>query len=239
MKDFIKINEILNQILSLNNEQLNTFISERCQELEKKSECPSGKTRNKAQDDFLRQHYAIQEQHDLAPIFIKNNVELIKFFSEILKEEKPCDFQGLLQTVQKTVNEYFGECLNAGLRDSVYRDMDLIFLEDGIEPLTIEDFKGQNAAMCFEKTIFSHQLLEFMGIDSIMVSGTCKFDRREEKHVFNIVQIDGKQMVIDFTNENENGDVYILEVEDGKAIDKENSRVYDLTQISNMKLKRK
>lgn len=229
------VEEVLNNLATLKGAALDEYISARCQQLDDQSQGSVGLTKANAQPNYFKQGWSIREEMQLAPIFILDNPELIKAFATKLRANgEVTAISQVIAVLQKTTDSYFGKKGNPAVRHGIYKDYDLIFPdEDDDYCLTISDFKGKNVAMCFERSIFAHQILKFLGLNDCMVSSVCEIEGHTENHVFNVLEIDGKQMVLDITNPISASEPYQLPIDiaQEKATDKKHNRIYDLAQL--------
>lgn len=84
--------------------------------------------------------------------------------------------------------------------------------EYGLEcPVSIREFIGKNAAMCFERATFLHNILKILDFESAVIVGKLYSNSEEEYHAYNIVITkDSKYVLLDSTN-------FIIGLKDKKA----------------------
>ena len=71
--------------------------------------------------------------------------------------------------------------------------------------------KKQGVAQCTERAVIAQNLLKVCGYDSQVVFGSCKSRGVAEEHAYNLVSIDGKNCLLDFSNT-------VYDYKDGKMI---------------------
>lgn len=74
--------------------------------------------------------------------------------------------------------------------------------EYGFEhPVSIREFVGKNAAMCFERATFLHNTLKILDFESAVIVGKLYSNEEEEYHAYNLVITnDSKYVLLDSTN---------------------------------------
>lgn len=84
--------------------------------------------------------------------------------------------------------------------------------EYGFEhPVSIREFVGKNAAMCFERATFLHNNLKILDFESAVIVGKLYSNDGEEYHAYNLVITeDSKYVLLDSTN-------FMLGIKDKKA----------------------
>lgn len=75
----------------------------------------------------------------------------------------------------------------------------------------ISAFKKQGVAQCSERAVMAQNLLKMCGYDSQVVFGSCKSRGVAEEHAYNLVSIDGKNSLLDFSNT-------VYDYKDGKMV---------------------
>ena len=125
---------------------------------------------------------------------IGNISEAFEILKDVLNERKPETFIEKCECVMETVNRYFGDFSNVQSRLSFFpaEDNDL---NDG----KISDLAHQNAAICVERSMLSHNLLKALGINSVFKMSGMKNNGKNEGHAFNVVTDGNKFYIYDST----------------------------------------
>lgn len=227
------LQKFVEKLLSLEGEELTKFVADRCASLEQE-ERTSFFTRDVAVSRFFRRGEGVREAYNFAPLFIDDNVGIVESFVQKLKEvEDPKTLEGVVCALQTATDDYFGGKENSAWRDSAYTSLENLFDEDFM--LALSDFKNLNVALCFERSIFVHQCLKFLGIDDNMVTGVCRFGDHAESHVFNVLKVGDAEYIFDVTNPKSKTAPYFLQVgskENGIFVDEQTDRKYDMKQLS-------
>ena len=110
-----------------------------------------------------------------------------------MSDVDPTDIYEVSRIVLETVNEYFGGFENIDSRMSYY------YPEDENESINnkISSLKGTGAAMCVERSALAHNLLEYLGINSIYKSSGIIKNNNKEVHSYNLIEYDGKYYIFD------------------------------------------
>ncbi len=109
-------------------------------------------------------------------------------YKKFLQYYRDCNFGESLaqqiQVVDNFVNDYFGFKKNDEQRQSI----------NGSNPdfHSIQKYKGQNCAMCFERAILSHNLFKLLGLRSILVT--------KNLHTYNLIKFKNSIYLYDPTN---------------------------------------
>lgn len=105
--------------------------------------------------------------------------------------------------------------------------------EYGFEiPVSIREFVGKNAAMCFERATFLHNTLKILDFETAVIVGKLYSNDGEEYHAYNLVITnDSKYVLLDSTNfmlgtndKKEYPCIFTLTREEYKGIVYENSK---------------
>lgn len=114
---------------------------------------------------------------------IENEYELFDYILDYLK-----DYFGSIEKISR-------EDMFKLIKDENNRNYNLTN-EHGLS-----QFKGKGNALCTEYSIMAQNLLSFFGITSYLVIGKIKTgDYDEEAHAFNLISVNNKDYLIDFSN---------------------------------------
>ena len=115
-------------------------------------------------------------------------------FAKIIKQNNISKKSDVINNIANFVDYYFGGLQSLDDKRSEFLtskcrlDEEGFALDEDIEKISIEDFKGKNLAQCTEKAAVTQNILSFLGFESYYCLGALKEQNSNQAHAFNIVQ---------------------------------------------------
>ena len=237
---------IIEGLLSESEDKVKEFITKRLEHLEAGStkETEISTFSNPLHKGYISKETGVRRNMMVEPMYL-NDESLYKDFVDIFKQlrqneqyKSVTSRQMLMTTVQLTMQKYFGNMLGyngvEGINRKFYSDNSLMSDEPS-KPISINDFKLKNMAVCAERASAAQNLLSFAGLDSyLLMSGNCRLSGEESGagHVFNVTQSDKGYFIFDPTNP------VLSKNKDGKLLSAQ-AAIYAITADDFEKLKTK
>lgn len=214
--------QIIQQIIDLKEDEIEQYIEQRTEELEKtaiedreqistfsyKLRRMKGEKENTEVVGYIPSKTKISKmQFDVSSFRIDDNsfyrtiIDYIKAYDpNNIKRGDKVNNNYIMDMIQCTIINYFGMRGNESARNALYDSKDDV--ENDNNALSISDFKGNNTAMCAERSAVAQNILSFLGYNPIMIMGylSSKKGIVNEGHAFNCIIRNGKAILVDFTN---------------------------------------
>ena len=145
-------------------------------------------------EDEVKIESGIGEQRYCTIGNIKEAYEILK---KHLIDKRPETLFEYAYCVQKTVLDYFGGYSNIKKRLSYFPDEEEV--NSGIKIGTVSSMAHQNAAMCVERAMLSHNLLKSLKIDSTFKMSGFMVNGKSDSHAYNLLASNGKYYLFDAT----------------------------------------
>lgn len=214
--------QIIQQIIDLKEDEVEEYIEQRLIELENTAvedrdvissvsyilRRAKGEKENTEVVGYIPSKTKLQKmQYDIAMFklddksFYRTVIDYIKEIdSKKIKQGDKINHNYIMNIIQCTLINYFGIKGNESRRIALYNSKDDVENDDNI--LSIKDFKGNNTAMCLERSAVAQNILAFLGYNPMMVMGFLSNKKGivNEGHAFNCIIRNEKGMLVDFTN---------------------------------------
>jgi len=206
----MKLKEKLENLITLNEEELQKIINERFLELEFKVVKPNEKHIRPAISPVIYRNYINSTQSDVQITggfddvlfyYVDNTREIFENFINKLKQEQPNSLEDIFKSVSQTIFEYIGDIGVSGdlsNRLSHFQDDD---------KSKLSSFKGTRNAWCMERSVMAHQIFTMLGLESELVISPIWLDEKlrkdnsikTEMHAFNMIRYNGRTFLFDST----------------------------------------
>ena len=127
-------------------------------------------------------------------------------FAKYLKQNNIKDKGTLVKYLQNFINTYFGMLkIDKDLREDYFNELawqttttdEEYFAK--LEDLEIGNLKGQNIAMCTERTAVAQNLLSLFDFETYYCIGCINNNGKEEPHAFNIAKAANSYILLDYS----------------------------------------
>lgn len=196
--------EIIHEIRNLREEQIPSWIENRRSELEgeENSELLNDfKINNKnLETNFLARTSTINKDEYEALPFILDDIEPYKqLVSDIRNSDNELieNNNYIIHMIQCLIINYFGLHGIEESRSELFKSYKI-----DNEPISITLFKKNLSAMSVERSAMAHNLLRFLGYNSILNYGCTSSNSSQDSqlHAFNCIINNGRALIVDFTN---------------------------------------
>jgi hypothetical protein len=156
---------------------------------------------------FIKPEAKIQRSPMVEPFHLDDTEMYSYIFSSIKKFKetegwKDKDLNSIIiPVIQHAISSYFGNHRGGSSVEQNNQRLYMNLSDSESNGISIKELKGKNLAVCAEKASTAENFLSFVGINSFLVMGNCRFNENKgELHAFNVLHTSKGYFIYDSTN---------------------------------------